>query len=71
MEDLIAKAEVNRAVITERSLFAEGDDREFWHSQTPGQRMEAAELMRQMIYGYNPATERLQRVLRIVELGES
>ena len=34
------------------------------------QRLLAAELMRQIVYGYDPATQRLQRVFRVVELGE-
>jgi hypothetical protein len=33
--------------------------------------MEALELMRQINYGYNPATDRLQRVLEIAELTSS
>jgi hypothetical protein len=30
--------------------------------------MEAIEVMRQIIYGYDPATTRLQRVFEIVDL---
>jgi hypothetical protein len=30
--------------------------------------MEAIEVMRQVIYGYDPASTRLQRVLEIVDL---
>jgi len=30
--------------------------------------MEASELMRQIIYGYDPATTRLQRFFEVVEL---
>jgi len=32
--------------------------------------MEALELTRQIVYGYDPATTRLQRVLEIAELGQ-
>jgi hypothetical protein len=42
-------------------------DREYWLSKTPTERLEAVELMRQMLYGYDPATARLQRVLEIVK----
>jgi hypothetical protein len=45
-----------------------GSDREYWRRKTPQERMEALELLRQIIYGYDPATTRLQRVLEIVEL---
>ena len=34
-------------------------------------RMAALELMRQINYGYNPTTERLQRVLEIAEFTPS
>ena len=43
-------------------------DKAYWHSKTPRERMEALELMQQINYGYDPTTERLQRVLEIVEL---
>ena len=33
--------------------------------------MQALELMRQIIYGYDPATARLQRVFEVVELERS
>ena len=46
----------------------EADDREYWRTKSPRERMEALELMRQIIYGYDPATTRLQRVLEIAEL---
>ena len=51
------------------SSFEEADaaDKAYWHSKTPQERLEALELMRQINYGYNPTTERLQRVLEIVE----
>lgn len=45
-------------------------DRTYWWSKTSEERLAALELMRQIHYGYDPSTERLQRVLTIVELGE-
>ena len=55
------------------SSFEEADaaDKAYWHSKTPQERLEALELMRQINYGYNPTTERLQRVLEIVEFTPS
>jgi hypothetical protein len=47
------------------------EDRTFWWSKTPEERLAALELLRQIHYGYDPAATRLQRVLEIVELGES
>jgi hypothetical protein len=48
---------------------ADGVDRAVWQSKTPEERLAALELMRQIHYGYDPSTERLQRVLRVLELG--
>lgn len=50
---------------------ADADDKAYWHSRTPQERMAALELMRQINYGYDPTTERLQRVLEIVEFTPS
>ena len=55
------------------SSFQEADeaDKAYWHSKSPQERMAALELMRQINYGYDPTTERLQRVLEIVEFTPS
>ena len=55
------------------SSFEEADkvDKAYWHSKTPQERMAALELMRQINYGYDPTTERLQRVLEIAEFTPS
>ena len=64
----VETARLDRAAFCVDSLDGDADEREFWRSKTPVQRMEALELMRQIIYGYDPATTRLQRVLEIAEL---
>jgi len=46
-------------------LSEEGDDRAYWQSKTPAERLLALEIMRQIVYGYDPTTTRLQRVLEI------
>ena len=45
----------------------EEDLKRYWHSKTPRERLEAVELMRQLNYDYDPATDRVQRVLEVVE----
>jgi hypothetical protein len=50
---------------------AEAADRAYWHSRTPSERLIAVELMRQTVYGYDPATARLQRVFEVAQLKES
>jgi hypothetical protein len=50
------------------SLFeADAADKAYWRAQSPQARLEALELMRQVAYGYDPATARLERVLEVVE----
>lgn len=43
------------------------DEKNYWRSKTPHERLQAVETTRQMIYGYDPASTRLQRVLEVVE----
>ena len=64
---------VDKGTLSVLSSFEEADeaDKAYWHSKTPQERLEALELMRQINYGYNPTTERLQRVLEIAELTPS
>jgi hypothetical protein len=42
-------------------------DARYWRTKTPLQRLEALEITRQMIYGYDPTRTRLQRILEVVE----
>lgn len=64
---------MDKATFSVLSSFEEADaaDKAYWHSKTPQERLEALELMRQINYGYNPTTKRLQRVLEIVEFTPS
>lgn len=52
---------------------ADKKDRQYWLSRTPRQRMQALEQLRQLNYGYGPGKPqpKFQRVLRVIELGES
>jgi hypothetical protein len=50
------------------SLTDESDEKEYWRSRTPQERLETVELLRQLNYGYDPVTAQLQRVLEIAEL---
>jgi hypothetical protein len=58
---------VRRDVFKVTSLSDPLDDKEYWMSKTPEERLEAVELMRRMIYG-DEAVKRLQRVLEIVQI---
>lgn len=50
------------------SLFDRSDEKEFWQSKSSAERLETLELLRQRVYGYNPITTRLQRILSITKL---
>ncbi len=43
-------------------------DLNYWLSKTPEERISAIEILREINYGYNPATDRLQRFFEIAEL---
>lgn len=66
--DLPPKYDLDRGVITVAPLTERRNDRQYWLSKTPEERFEALEVLRQIAYGYDPATARLQRVLEITQL---
>jgi hypothetical protein len=46
---------------------ADADDKAHWQAQSPHARLEALELMRQVMYGYDPITDRIERVFEVIE----
>ena len=62
---------MDKSALSVASISEETDDKEYWHAKTPQERLEAVELMRQINYGYDPATTRLQRVFEVVQLTSS
>jgi len=59
---------LDRSVVTIVDLTERQNDREYWLSKTPTESFEALEFLRQLAYGYDLATARLQRVLEIAEI---
>jgi hypothetical protein len=57
---------VRRDIFKVASLDERTDDKEFWLSKTPQERLEAVEIMRRIFYG-DEAIKRLQRVLEITQ----
>jgi len=52
------------------SVVSEGsaaDDAAWWRTRSPDERFQHIEYLRQVNYGYDSATARLQRVLEVVE----
>jgi hypothetical protein len=59
---------LHRGTIEISDLHARKSDREYWLSRPPVERFAHLEFLRQLNYGYDPATARLQRILEIVPL---
>jgi hypothetical protein len=49
------------------SVLEPSDEKSYWLSKTPAQRLMALEWMRQTIYGYDPSATRLQRFFEIAQ----
>ncbi len=64
MEDI----KIDRTAFSVSTLDGTDQNNAYWRSLTPVQRLEAMEIMRQVNYGYDPATDRLQRILEVVKL---
>jgi len=58
---------VDRSVVIAGSVTGESGEKTFWLSKTPLERLEALEQMRQVAFGYDPATSRLRRVLETAD----
>lgn len=62
---------VNRSFVTVGNVLDESDEKTFWLSRTPLERLEALELLREIAFGYDVVTTRLQRVLETAEFPTS
>jgi hypothetical protein len=67
--DELAQTKLDRTHFSVATL-GDSDEKAYWFSKPQAERLEAVELMRQMIYGYDPSRDRLQRILTVVRLGE-
>ena len=68
MDEYLTENRLDKTVFSVASLTDESDEKAYWLSRSHQERLQAIELMRQNIYGYDPASTRLQRVLTITEL---
>ena len=59
---------LDKTALVVTSLSDETEEKEYWGRQTPEERLRAVESMRQIVYGYDPSTSRLQRVLTVAQL---
>lgn len=68
MDKSFLENRLDKTAFSIAALSDESDEKEYWLSRSPQERLQALELMRQNIYGYDPAITRLQRILTITEL---
>jgi len=59
-------ARVDRTAISVQGLHDEPDDRRYWWSRTPLERLAALEAMRRVVYGRAATHGRLQRVFEVL-----
>ena len=62
---------LDKTAVKVTSLFDDSDEKEYWLSKAPAERLLALEFMRQIAYGYDPSTARLQRVLAVSQFKAS
>jgi hypothetical protein len=61
---------VDRTAISVVQNFDDSDERAYWHSRTPAERLRHAQILRRIAYG--PAADGpIERVLEIVDLANS
>jgi hypothetical protein len=60
-------AKLDKTASSLASLTDESDEKQYWLAKSPYERLRALELMRQIIYGYDPSTERLQRCFEVAQ----
>jgi hypothetical protein len=65
--DTLAFARIDKTALSAGSLLEPSDEKSYWLAKSPEERLAAVELMRQIVYGYDPSATRLQRVLEIAQ----
>ncbi len=59
---------LNRSEFSVCDLGDEGNDLQYWLSRPPEERLAAVEFLRQMMYGYDSVTARVERILEVDDL---
>jgi hypothetical protein len=65
--DTLDSMSLDKSAFSVSSISEPSDEMDYWLSKTPCERLEALEMMRQIIYGYDPIATRLQRVLTVAQ----
>jgi hypothetical protein len=59
---------LNKKIVNVTSLDDTEEEKNYWISKSPLERIEALEIIRRMIYGQDRVTSRLQRIFETAEL---
>ncbi len=62
---------IDKTAFTVTHLSDPSDEKEYWLSRSPYERLQAVETLRRLNYGEHQSTARLQRVLEVTQLGSS
>ena len=68
MEDMVQLPSLNKQIVNVTSLDDIEEEKKYWISKSPLERIEAIEINRRMIYGQDRVTSRLQRFFETSEL---
>lgn len=68
MDEILNSISVDRTTISVAPLGDDSDDRKHWANACVEDRWAAMEFLRVLNYGFDPATERLQRVFTVIDL---
>ena len=64
--NVVAQVRMDKNVVVLQAQEEGSDKKAYWASRTPEERLQALEMMRQIAYGYDPTTTRLQRILEVI-----
>lgn len=64
------KFKLNKKVMKISSL-DEDDEKAYWRSRTPTERLKAVEINRRIVYGYTRTSPRFQRFFEVAQLKKS
>jgi hypothetical protein len=67
---LVQTVKMDKSHFSVVSLSETSDEKAYWLMRSPEERLQALEMLRQIMYGYDPATERLQRVFTVLPFPE-
>lgn len=67
MDELIEALKLDKTTLTVAPLFDESDEKAYWLTRTPQERLRHVEALRRINYGHR-ATAKLQRVLELAPL---